>query len=251
MFEKILDALKEFALGEPTKDGFTRLELLLARITQDTQFDPVNFAGILSRLVSMDQAGDEDFAMGIALIADKIKCHDPLLCNALEKKLFDSDGNMSARSEFELASLYIASGGNFTPPKLELLTKLKNEKPSLWLDLVLQAYPNDLNGLQDVIVSLLSDEESSLHWSALKPRYLKLAASMTSGKFDSFASAIAKIMDINDRKEFLAWLTKKRVPQVVEKIPDQSHSPQSASLTQPEDIHFLRKSSGLAKRIAA
>jgi len=241
MFDDILEALQAFARGETTKGGFSRLELLMARAQKDTDFDPASYDEILARFVSMDDANNEDFAMGIALIAKKAGFHGSLLRDALERKLFSTDDQISARSQFELASLYIACGGSFAPQQLMQLTVLRDCIPELWLDLALEAYPKDPSGLETAIVALISKAQNPLSWSSLKPRYLKLIEAVTNRKFNDFVLTIAKQLNSEDQQDFLLWVNNKRGSQLAVQ--------NAVTLISQDDIDFLTDGPCLAQPV--
>ena len=138
MFNEILSALHDFAEGRTTKGGFTRLELILVRIRRDTRFNALKFDEILAKLVQKDDAGNEDFAMGISLAAKKTGCYGNDLRDAIERRLFSQSNVLSARSQYELSKLLIKCDGEFGPRQLNKLDDLRTEIPELWLDLALE-----------------------------------------------------------------------------------------------------------------
>jgi len=249
MFDEILEALQAYTLGEVTKGGFSRLELLLARAKQDTHFDSLKFDKILADLVSMEDASNEDFAMGIALIANKTGSFGSSLRDELERKLFSSNDSLSARSQFELASLYIACDGVFAPQNLKHLTKLRSEIPELWLDLAFDAYPSDTNGLQAVIIALIKDDFNPLDWSSLKPRYLKLIKAVTNQKFNGFVLAVAAQLNFEEQSLFLDWVNMKRGSQLSLPNGNTADSAIANPLIQQSDIDFVADRPPLARPV--
>nr|WP_306265842.1 hypothetical protein [Pararhizobium sp. IMCC3301] len=251
MFNEILEALRAYASGEASKSGFSRLELLLARITQETQFDLDEFEEILTELVSLNDVQQEDFALGVALIAEKTGCRGALFCDELERKLFASDDPLSARSQFELALLYIRCGGQFAPQQLKQLTTLRSEIPELWLDLAFEAYPRDDAGLLSAMSDLATNDDNPLHWSSLKSRYLKLQKAVANKKFNGFVLSFAKVLDTDQRQAFLEWIDAKRgsqlsLPQPVIPIRSAGHH-----LIQDTDIDFITNTPVLAEAVDA
>ena len=210
MFNEILSALHDFAEGRTTKGGFTRLELILVRIRRDTRFNALKFDEILAKLVQKDDAGNEDFAMGISLAAKKTGCYGNDLRDAIERRLFSQSNVLSARSQYELSKLLIKCDGEFGPRQLNKLDDLKTEIPELWLDLALEAYPHDPQGLLDEINARLLDKMRPFQWESLKPRYLKLVEAVPNNRFDDFVMKLAENLPSEESKEFLKWVDRWR-----------------------------------------
>ncbi len=250
MFNDIVSALHEFAEGQMSKGGFTRIELLLADIRNDANFNSSDFDELLASLVEKVEAGNEDFAMGISLAAKKADCYGTALREALERRLFDQNDGLSARSQYELASLLIKCGGEFAPLQLKKLDELRAEIPELWLDLALEAYTHDTQGLHDEIVALLLDKASPLKWESLKPRYLKLTEAVPNRRFNAFALKLAEKLSSKDRKRFLDWINERRGTQLSlskrKKLPRKRHR----SILDERAINFVSQNPCLAEAAA-
>ncbi|MBO9449903.1 hypothetical protein J7426_06525 [Tropicibacter sp. R16_0] len=216
MLEELRNALRDFADGHVTKGGFTDLELWLARVKDEENFDSDHFDQILATVVQDSNADHEDVAMGIALTAKRTGCYGTALRDALERRLFDMPApvTLSARSQYELSNLLIKCGGEFAPQQLHELTVLKSESPALWLDLALEAYAHDQQGLLDTISSMISGKSPSIKWTFLKPRYLKLISAIPNNKFNNFALNLAKKLPPREGAHFLTWINEKRGTQL-------------------------------------
>ena len=210
IFTEISTALHDFAKKQTIKGGFTRLELLLARVRENPEFDALEFDRFLAGLIQDDDVANGDFAMGIVLIAEKTGCHGNNLRNAIEQGLSGDNNVLSARSQFEMSKLLIKCGGEFTPVQLNRLTGLKTEIPELWLDLALEAYSSDSQGLLDEIGTLLLDKAHPLQWQTLKSRYLKLDEVVPDHHFNNFVLKLADHLSSGDRGEFLGWIDNQR-----------------------------------------
>ena len=121
------------------------------RIRQDTGFNVLKFGEILAKLVQSDDSGNENFVMGISLAAEKTGCYGNELWDAFELRLFSQSDVLSARSQYQLSKLPIKCGGEFAPRQLNELVDLKTEVPELWLDLAIEAYSHDPQGLLDEV----------------------------------------------------------------------------------------------------
>ncbi|MEH6645274.1 hypothetical protein [Sulfitobacter sp.] len=249
MYEELLYRLQAYTKGERTKGGFSDLELYLARTKQGKGFDAAAIDQALAKLVSCEEGSHEDYAMGIALIAEKAGSHGPYFRDSLERRLFDSDSALSPRSQFEFASEFVLCGGDFGPQQLGHLTTLRMELPELWIDLALDAYPLDVAGLTEAIVNLFEEQGARLSWKALRPRYLKLVGAIGSKQFNGFTLAVSQSLSKVERSEFLDWVDKKRGSKL-STTPKPRMQVRAAAPSLPKaDIDFLTDRSCLAEPV--
>ena len=249
MLDDLLFRLRAYSNGVRTKGGFSDLELFLARLKQNSDFDPHEAEQSLAKLVACDEAKNEDFSMGIVLIAEKLGCHGVTYRDALERRLFGSVAPLSPRSQYELASDFILCGGDFGPQQLNELTLLRTELPELWVDLALDAYPLDVNGLTEAVTGLFDAPNIQISWKALKPRYLKLVGSIGSRRFNKFALTISQSLTNGDQVDFLNWVNERRGSQLE---PTLQTSARVTSVPHPipmGDIEFLTKRRCLAEPV--
>jgi len=249
MLDDLLFRLRTYSNGVRTKGGFSDLELFLARLKQNSDFDPHEAEQSLAELVAYDEAENEDFSMGIVLIAEKLGCHGATYRDALERRLFGSDAPLSPRSQYELASDFILCGGDFGPQQLNDLSLLRAELPELWVDLALDAYPLDVIGLTEAVTGLFDAPNIQISWKALKPRYLKLVGSIGSRLFNKFALTISQSLTNGDQVDFLNWVNERRGSQLE---PTLQTSARVNSVPHPismEDIEFLTMRPCLAESV--
>lgn len=249
IYDELLSRLHAYAAGERTKSDFSELELFLAKEKQKNSFDPLDIDQALAQLVEKDEVINEDFAMGVSLIAEKLGKSFNKYRDALERTLFGTDTEFSPRSEFELASEFVRCGGDFGPHQLNCLTLLKSEIPELWIDLALDAYPDDHNGLTAAITDLFKQPGIQIGWKALKPRYLKLIAAVGNRQFNKFALDVSASLPKEEKETFLDWVNSKRGSKLTlrESLPKISRPAREAIAV--EDIQFLTDRPCLARPV--
>ena len=246
IYDQLLSRLHSYAAGERTKSDFSELELFLAKEKQKNSFNPLHIDQALAQLVEENGVIDEDFAMGVSLIAEKLGKSFNKYRDALERTLFGTARrSFSPRSEFELASEFVRCGGDFGPHQLNRLTLLKSKIPELWVDLALDAYPDDYNGLTTAITDLFEQPGIQINWEALKPRYLKLIAAVGNRQFNKFALDVSASLPEEEQETFLNWVDSKRGS----KLTPRERPHQAKKELADVSIYFLTNRSRLAQPV--
>lgn len=248
MFDEIATLLRKYAEGSRTRGGFSELELFIARLRQEERFDPKRMIPHLIKLLELPDAKNEQFAMGINLTIQKTGCRCHELRDALERRVIDDGADLDPRSQFELATAFIFSGGDLTPQALDQLSSLRSKRPELWLDLAIAAYPLDVQGLTEAVVELFRNNAIEIKWTSLKPRYLKLVNATGSDKFHWFVEKVAASLPTGDQEDFVSWINTKRGSKLQAK-PPRAAEKSAAPTARSDDINFLSDRSPLAKRI--
>jgi len=137
--QQIRRAVDEYATGQADRYGFTALDIAIAQLNAENAASKRVLVKVLIPLIDEFWNGTEQQCEAVRDIVSHLNLSSAELAARLLHAL-DSTPGPSLRGRFYFWTAFLAVGGELSPRSLESEKELRQELPSLWLDLATHVY---------------------------------------------------------------------------------------------------------------
>ncbi len=197
MTDNIKQLIQAHANGVTDKSGTSPLDILIAKVKNDSPPQKGPLLADLAIAVSSPEFREENMWASANLLIEKLGLQGAELYQAIGLAI-EKQFPLQLRDRYEQLRSFVAAGGGLTPKMLNLETQLKSDAAPLWLDLSVEAYSMDKAGLLSAIEDLFR-QHRPLVWQDIRRRIPKMIALYGTGVTPMLASIVDLLPDAKSR----------------------------------------------------